>query len=234
MMQAATRSGPGEKRLLVKICGLKTVESIEVAIEAGTDMIGLNFHPRSPRGISLPEAAALVDYAGGGARIAALLVDPDDASLSAIRSAIVPDLWQFHGSESYERIRDARAVFGLPVMKAIGIATPADLVAIPAYAAIADHILLDAKPPKDAAYPGGHGRVFDWRVLAALPPSLPFLLSGGLTPENVGDAIRTVRGMGLNLAGVDVSSGVESAPGVKDLGKIRAFIAAARATDRDE
>lgn len=223
---------PERERLLVKICGLKTTETVEAAIEAGADMIGLNFHPKSPRGLSLPEAEALARSAAGRTELVALLVDPDDAVLSAIRSAINPDRWQFHGSESYERIRDARAVFGLPVMKALGVGAADDLAAIPAYAAIADHILLDAKPPKDATYPGGHGRTFDWSILTALPPALAFLLSGGLTPENVGDAIRTVRGMGLNLAGVDVSSGVESAPGVKDLDKIRAFIAAVRETER--
>ncbi len=158
----------------------------------------------------------------------ALAVDPTDATLSELLSTLSPDLWQFHGQETYERIRDVRAVYGLPVMKAVGVADAADLPSVAAYARVSDRILLDAKPPKDAAYPGGHGKVFDWSILAGLPRDLPFLLSGGLTPENVGAAIRTIRGMGLNLAGVDVSSGVESAPGVKDLGKIRAFIAAAR------
>ncbi|MBN8533236.1 MAG: phosphoribosylanthranilate isomerase [Rhizobiales bacterium] len=217
--------------LLIKICGLSTEESVDAAVDAGADMLGLNFHPRSPRYVTPERAAMLALLAHGRTQIVALLVDPDDATLSHLLSTLSPDLWQFHGQESFERVRDARAVFGLPAMKAIGVSTISDLAAVPAYSAVSDHILLDAKPPKDAAYPGGHGRVFDWTILSALPPGLPFMLSGGLTPENVGEAIRTIRGMGLNLIGVDVSSGVESAPGVKDLGKIRAFIAAAREAD---
>lgn len=214
--------------LLIKICGLKTEETVRFAVEAGADMLGLNFHPKSPRYVTPERAAELARQARGRSTIVALAVDPADATLSELLSVLSPDLWQFHGQESFERVRDARAVFGLPVMKAMGISERADLGAVPAYAAVADRILLDAKPPSGAAYPGGHGRVFDWSILAALPPALPFMLSGGLTPENVGEAIRTIRAMGLNLAGVDVSSGVESAPGVKDLSKIRAFIAAAR------
>jgi phosphoribosylanthranilate isomerase len=221
----------GASPLLVKICGVRTAEAVEAAIAAGADMLGLNFHPASPRYVEPGLAADLARRARGRAAIVALAVEPADAQLSALRSAVAPDLWQFHGAESLERIRDLRAVFGLPVMKALGVATAADLAAVPAYAAVSDRILLDAKPPKDAAYPGGHGRAFDWGVLAALPPGLPFMLSGGLAPENVGGAIRTIRAMGLNLAGVDVSSGVESAPGVKDPARISAFIAAAREAD---
>jgi phosphoribosylanthranilate isomerase len=217
--------------LLVKICGLKTPESVECAVDAGADMLGLNFHPKSPRYVSPETAVLLVRQVDGRAQSVALAVEPDDGLLSMLLSTVSPDLWQLHGAESLERIRDIRAVFGLPVLKAIGVASVADLAAIPAYAVVADHILLDAKPPVDAAYPGGHGRVFDWRVLSTLPPGLPFMLSGGLSPENVVGAVRTIRGMGINLTGVDVSSGVESAPGVKDLGKIRAFIAAAREAD---
>ncbi len=214
--------------LAIKICGLKTEESVTCAVEAGADMLGLNFHPKSPRYVTPERAAMLAMLARGRSAIVALAVDPTDATLSELLSTLSPDLWQFHGQETYERIRDVRAVYGLPVMKAVGVAEAADLPSVAAYARVSDRILLDAKPPKDAAYPGGHGKVFDWSILAGLPRDLPFLLSGGLTPENVGAAIRTIRGMGLNLAGVDVSSGVESAPGVKDLGKIRAFIAAAR------
>jgi phosphoribosylanthranilate isomerase len=217
--------------LLVKICGLSDEESVAAAVDAGADMLGLNFHPKSPRYVTPERAAMLALLARGRTQIVALSVDPDDAMLSHWMSALSPDLWQFHGQESLERVRDARAVFGLPVMKALGVSTKSDLAGVPAYAAVSDFVLLDAKPPKDAAYPGGHGRVFDWAILSALPPGLAFMLSGGLTPENVGEAIRTIRTMGLNLIGVDVSSGVESAPGVKDLGKIRAFIAAAREAD---
>jgi phosphoribosylanthranilate isomerase len=218
--------------LIIKICGLKTPESVACAVEAGADMLGLNFHPKSPRYVAPELAASFVRQVAGRAQCAALVVDPEESQLGMLRSIVAPDLWQFHGQESFERIRETRAILGLPVMKAIGVAETGDLPAVSAYARVADHILLDAKPPKDAAYPGGHGRVFDWKILSALPPRLPFMLSGGLTPENVAEAIRTLRGMGLALSGVDVASGVESAPGVKDLGKIRAFIAAARAADK--
>lgn len=215
--------------LVIKICGLTTEESVECAVEAGADMVGFVFHPKSPRFITPERAAMLAMLARGRSQIVALAVDPDDALLSALLSAVSPDLWQCHGRENYERIRDMRSVFGLPVMKAVGVASADDLPAISGYSAVADRILLDAKPPKDAAYPGGHGRPFDWSILSALPPTLPFMLSGGLTLGNVGEAIRIIRSMGLNLVGVDVSSGVESAPGVKDLEKIKAFIANVRA-----
>jgi phosphoribosylanthranilate isomerase len=218
--------------LLVKICGLSTEESVDCAVKAGADMLGLNFHPKSPRYVTPERAAMLAMRARGQSAIVALAVDPDDAMLSGLLSTVSPDIWQFHGQESYERIRDTRSVFGLPIMKALGISEAHDLQAARNFAPLADYLLLDAKPPKDAAYPGGHGRPFDWGVLSTLPPALPFMLSGGLSPENVGEAIRTIRAMGLSLSGVDVSSGVESAPGVKDLGKIRAFIAAAREADR--
>lgn len=217
--------------LLVKICGLKTEETVRTAVEAGADMLGLNFHPKSPRFVTPERAAELARQARGRSMIVALAVDPSDATLSELLSVLSPDLWQFHGQETFERVRDARAIFGLPVMKAVGVAEATDLRSVAGFSHVSDRILLDAKPPKDAAYPGGHGRVFDWSILAALPPALPFMVSGGLTPENVGNAIRTIRAMGLNLAGVDVSSGVESAPGVKDEAKIKAFIAAAREAD---
>lgn len=214
--------------LIIKICGLSTPESLEAALDAGADWIGFVFHPKSPRNIAPEQAARLAPAARDRAKITALVVDPEDSQLSMLRSIVAPDLWQFHGKETFERIREARAILGIPVIKAIGVAETGDLPAIPAYARVADHLLLDAKAPKDAAYPGGHGKVFDWNILSALPPAMPFMLSGGLSPENVAEAIRTIRRMGLTLSGVDVSSGVESAPGVKDLGKIRAFIAAAR------
>lgn len=191
-------------------------------------MVGFVFHPKSPRNVSLDQAARLRAGVAERAQVVALVVDASIAQLTALRSSVQPDLFQFHGKESLEAIREARAHIGLPVMKAVGVAEAADLASARAYASVADRLLLDAKPPKDAAYPGGHGKVFDWNILSALPPDLPFMLSGGLDPDNVGQAIAKVRGMGLALAGVDVSSGVESAPGVKDTGKIRAFIAAAR------
>jgi phosphoribosylanthranilate isomerase len=217
--------------LEIKICGLSTEESVEATIDAGADLIGLNFHPKSPRYVSPERAAKLAELARSRILVAALTVNPDDATLAELLSVVGPDLWQLHGQESFERIRDLRAVFGLPVMKAVGVSEADDLVPVAGYQRVAERILLDAKPPKGAAYPGGHGRVFDWSVLSALSPRQGFMLSGGLTPDNVGEAIRTIRAMGLDLQGVDVSSGVEGAPGVKDLGKIRAFIAAAREAD---
>lgn len=214
--------------LSIKICGLATEQTIDTAIEAGADMVGLVFHPKSPRFVSLDRAAELARHARGRIETVALVVNADDDQLSAIRSTVNPDSWQFHGRETPERVRDVRAVWGLPVMKAIGIATAEDLPALGSYAGVADRLLLDAKPPQDAAYPGGHGQPFDWRVLSALPPHRPFMLSGGLTPDNVGEAIRLIRATGVNLQGVDVSSGVEAAPGIKDPARIMAFIAAVR------
>lgn len=194
-------------------------------------MLGFVFHDTSPRNIPADAAGALVRLIGKRVRSVALVVDPGPGLLNTLASLVSPDLWQLHGQETPERCGEIKSWRGRPVMKVIGVAKAVDLAVVPAYAAIADHILLDAKPPKDATYPGGHGRVFDWQILSALSPDQPFMLSGGLTVENVAGAIRTVREMGLTLEGVDVSSGVESAPGVKDLGKIRAFIAAAREAD---
>jgi len=213
---------------LIKICGLSTAETMNAALDAGADMIGLVFHRKSPRSVSLETAATLAEIARGRATIVALSVDPSDEGLDAIMRHANPDLFQLHGSETPERCVEVKALTGRPVMKVLGVAESADLAALPLYVPHAAQFLLDAKPPKDAAYPGGQGKTFDWQVLKALDPHTPFLLSGGLTPENVGTAIATVRSLGLALAGVDVSSGVESAPGVKDIAKIQAFIRNAR------
>lgn len=209
----------------IKICGLSTRESVNAALAAGADMIGLVRYPRSPRHVSLEVGRALGAAAKGRAIVVALTVDPDDAELDDIMQSLAPQLLQLHGHESVERVAEIRARVGIPVMKAIGIAGREDLDVIPAYAAVSDRILLDAKPPKDgSALPGGNGLAFDWQLIDALDPGLDFMLSGGLNPDNVGQAI------GLTgVCGIDVSSGVEIAPGVKDPERIAAFVQAARA-----
>jgi phosphoribosylanthranilate isomerase len=208
----------------VKICGLSAPDTMRAALDAGADMVGLVFHPRSPRHVASETAVALAALARGRAAIVALVVDLDAGQAAELAALVKPDWLQLHGRETPEQVRAIKAATGLPVMKALGIAGAHDLDAIEAYRGIADRILLDAKPPKDAAYPGGHGRPFDWTLIAGLDPALRFMLSGGLDPTNLTDAIRIAR-----PAGVDVSSGVESAPGVKDAGRIRDFVAAARA-----
>jgi len=208
--------------VLVKICGLSTRASLAAAIEAGADMVGFVFFPKSPRHVTLEKASALAERARGRAGIVALTVDADDATLADIVGVLGPDLLQLHGRETPRRVAHLRAKFGVPLMKAIGVVRREDLAAVEAYAGV-DRLLLDAKPPIDAALPGGNGIPFDWRMLEGFEAGAPIMLSGGLDPANVGEAIRTTR-----PAGVDVSSGVESAPGLKDEAKITAFISAAR------
>jgi phosphoribosylanthranilate isomerase len=212
--------------LLVKICGLSTRETLDVALGAGADMVGFVFFPPSPRHLSLETARALGKQARGRAAKVALTVDADDATLSNIVETLQPDLLQLHGKETIARLRDIKARFGLPVMKVIAVETPADLAVLPGFAGVADRILFDARAPKDATRPGGLGAVFDWHVLENLDLKLPFMVSGGLTPDNVAEAVRVTR-----AGGVDVSSGVESAPGIKDPEMILKFIRAARATE---
>jgi len=208
---------------MVKICGLSTPETLLAALDAGTDMIGLVFHPRSPRFISMERAISLAALARGRAEIVALIVDWNEKQASDLVEALNPDWLQLHGTEPPALVGAIRTATGRRVMKALGVAEKGDLARIPAYAGVADRILLDAKPPKDAAYPGGHGRPFDWSLLAGLDPAFRFMLSGGLDPANVGEAIAITK-----PAGVDVSSGVERAAGIKDLGRIAEFVAAAR------
>jgi phosphoribosylanthranilate isomerase len=210
--------------LLVKICGVTTPDAIDAAVSAGADMIGLVFFPKSPRHLSLATARSLAERAAGRARIVALTVDATDEDIETIVSGLAPDVLQLHGEESPERVAAIRSAFGRPVMKAVGVADAADLADIDAYAAVSDMLLVDAKPPKTAeALPGGNGLTFDWRLVAGLDPGRPVMLSGGLHPGNVAEAVRLTR-----LSGVDVSSGVESTPGRKDPDRIRAFVAAAR------
>jgi phosphoribosylanthranilate isomerase len=210
--------------LTVKICGLSSLEALEVALEAGADMVGFVFFPPSPRNISLKAAAALEGRVRGRARKVALSVDADDTFLSLVVDALGPDILQLHGHETPLRIAAIKARFNLPVMKAIPVEAKSDLAAVTRYAAVADRLLFDARAPREATRPGGLGKTFDWHVLENLDPGVPFMLSGGLDAGNVGEALRVTR-----APGVDVSSGVERAPGEKDPDKIRAFIRAARA-----
>jgi phosphoribosylanthranilate isomerase len=212
--------------LIVKICGLSTPETLDAALAAGADMVGFVFFPPSPRHLGLAAATALGRQAKGRALKVALSVDADDALLENSIEALRPDMLQLHGKESVARLRDIKQKFGLPVMKAIPVETAADLAQVAGYAAVADQILFDARAPKDATRPGGLGNAFDWHLLENLQLNIPFMVSGGLHADNVAEAIRVTR-----TGGVDVSSGVESAPGRKDIDMIRAFIRAARATE---
>jgi len=213
---------------LAKICGLNDAAGIDAAAAGGADLIGLVFFPASPRAVTPAEAAALSTRvpapAAGGPLRTGLLVDAGDDAIAAILAAVPLDLLQLHGAESPERAAAVRARFGLPVMKALGIAGPDDLALLDAYAPAVDRFLLDAKPPPGAALPGGNAVAFDWSLLAGRAVPRPWLLAGGLTPENVAEAARAT-----GAPGVDVSSGVERARGVKDPGRITAFLRAARA-----
>jgi phosphoribosylanthranilate isomerase len=208
----------------VKICGVNDPESFRTACEAGADFVGFVFYPPSPRAIS-PDAAAALSalHAGGPARVG-LFVDPDDDALATVLRVARLDVVQLHGDEAPQRVAAIRARFGVRVMKAIGVATRAEAKdAIARFGAVADLLMFDAKPPPGATLPGGNAVPIDWSVLRGLDVPVPWLLAGGLTPANVAEAI-TVSG----APGVDVSSGVERARGVKDPALIRAFIAAAR------
>jgi phosphoribosylanthranilate isomerase len=212
--------------LIVKICGLSTRETLDAALDAGADMVGFVFFPPSPRHLSLETARELGRQVKRRATKVALTVDADDAALAKIVEALQPDILQLHGSETVARLRDIKRKFGLEVMKVIAVETAADLAPLSGYAVVADRILFDARAPKEATRPGGLGAVFDWHVLDKLDLKLPFMVSGGLDAGNVADAVRVTR-----AGGVDVSSGVERSPGVKDPEMIRAFIRAARATE---
>jgi phosphoribosylanthranilate isomerase len=209
---------------LVKICGLSTPDTLDVALDAGADLVGFVFFPPSPRNVALADAQRLGARVRDRTQKVALTVDADDALLAEIVAALRPDMLQLHGHETPERVEAVKRRFGLPVMKALPVSEASDLAAIPAYAAVVDRLLFDAKPPKDATRPGGLGRPFDWRLLERLETPAPFMLSGGLDAGNVAEALRITR-----APGVDVSSGVERTPGEKDPEKIRAFIRAARA-----
>ena len=208
---------------IVKICGLSTAPALEAALRAGADVVGFVFFAKSPRHVGFEAARALGARARGRARIAALSVDADDDALARIVDALAPDILQLHGRETPARMKEVGRRFACATMKAVGVAAPGDLAAAEPYDGVADFLLIDAKPPKDAVLPGGNGLPFDWRLAGGFSPRTPWLLSGGLDPRNVAEAIALT-----GARGVDVSSGVESAPGVKDEGKIAAFVAAAR------
>ena len=207
----------------VKICGLREPAHVAVAAEAGAAYIGLVFFEKSPRHVSIAEARNLALEVPPGVAKVALVVNASDEDLGAILDRVPLDMLQLHGRETPARVAEIRARFGLPVMKALGVAEASDLAVLPDYEAVADQILLDAKAPKGAALPGGNGLAFDWRLVAGQVFEKPWMLAGGLTPDNVAEAIART-----GARQVDVSSGVESAPGVKDPALIRAFIAAAQ------
>jgi phosphoribosylanthranilate isomerase len=211
-----------QRKVAVKICGLKTAESVAAAVAAGAQYIGFNFFAKSPRSVTIAEAADLAAAVPAGVAKVALVVDPDDAMLDAIVAVVPIDIIQLHGHETPDRVTAIKARYGLPVMKVVGIAGDEDLKTLDSHLAVADMILVDAKPPKDAVLPGGNGLTFDWRLLQGRRWPLPWMLAGGLTAANVAEAIRLT-----GARQVDVASGVETSPGVKDAGLMAAFCAAA-------
>lgn len=210
--------------MIIKICGLTTKTGVDAALSCGADMVGFVLYEKSPRHVPLALAAALSHEVSGRALKVLLAVDADDAFLAAAIQAVAPGLLQLHGNESPQRLAAIRARFGLPVMKAIGVRQQADLSAITEFESVADFLLFDAKPPPGAGSPGGHGKAFDWRLLAGVKTKKPWLLAGGLNATNVAEALAVTA-----APGVDVSSGVECAPGIKDAAKIAAFVAAVAA-----
>lgn len=210
-------------KIRVKICGLTAAGDIAAAVASGAQYVGFVFFARSPRHLAVPQAAALATGVPTGICKVALTVDASDAELDHVLASVPIDMLQLHGDESPARVRAVKARFGLPVMKAIGVADAGDLGQIDLYSQVADQLLIDARPPKDADRPGGNALAFDWRLIAGRKYwRRPWMLAGGLTPDNVAQAVELT-----GARQVDVSSGVESAPGVKDAGLIAAFVAAA-------
>ena len=208
----------------VKICGLTDAAAVKAVVEGGAAMCGFVFFPASPRNLTPKEAAELTKGVPEGVIRVGLTVDADDALLAEIASVAKVDMVQLHGAETPARTNEVRERFGLPVIKVLAVQGPDDLAAAKAYQGVADRLMFDAKPPKDASRPGGNARAFNWRVLKNQTFALPWLLAGGLTAENLAEAVKT-----SGAVAVDVSSGVEDAPGVKNVDKIRAFLAAAAA-----
>lgn len=205
----------------VKICGLRDVAMVDAAVAAGAAYIGLMFFAKSPRNVSLTQARELALSVPLGIAKVAVVVDADDAMLDDLVGQVPLDMLQLHGHETTARVAAVKARFGLPVMKVVGVAEAADLASLDEYAKVADQILVETKPAKDAVLPGGNGLPFDWRLIAGRRWPVPWMLAGGLTAGNVAQAIRLT-----GARQVDVSSGVESAPGIKDMGMIRDFVSA--------
>lgn len=221
---------PMTSQTFVKICGLNDVAAIDAAIEAGADMLGLVFFEKSPRHLTVPVAQSLARHIRDNSdtvAVTTLFVDPSDGGLDEVVAAVRPDFVQLHGSESPARVEGIQKAYHVRVIKAVGVEAREDVTAAMAYEGIANRILFDAKPAKGAELPGGNGLVFDWTILDGLSGTLPYLLSGGLNPDNVGEAIRLT-----GAPGVDVSSGVEMRPGSKDPELIRRFIRAAKAAKK--
>lgn len=209
--------------MAVKICGLTSAEAVDAAVNAGAAYGGLVFHPKSPRFVALEQARMLADRMRGRLKIVALIADIEDAGIEAVVKNVRPDVLQLHGSETVQRTAEIRSRFGLPVIKALPVAQASDLDGVSDYEKFADMLMFDARPPKGAERAGGHGAAFDWKLLAGRSFTKPWFLAGGLTPDNV------ARAMALSGAVlVDVSSGVESAPGIKDTARIAAFINATK------
>lgn len=212
----------------IKICGLKTDEALAAALAGGASHVGFIFFPKSPRYVEPAEAGRLRQAASGKAKAVAVTVDAKDPFLDEVVAKMRPDMLQLHGAETPARVAEIKARYGLPVMKALSVSEPADLERIKPFIGVADRFLFDAKPPKGSELPGGNGIAFDWRVLAGLDAGVDYMLSGGLNAANIGDALRLA-----NPPGIDISSGVESAPGVKDPALIEQFFRAVRAARND-
>ena len=206
---------------LSKICGLRTSKTVDCAVEAGASMVGFVFFPPSPRSISIADATTLMARVPVGIKKVALTVNADDGFLREITENTSVDIFQLHGNEQPERVFEIRHTFGLPVIKALPVEDSLDLMVARGYDAVVDYFLFDSKPPKNSSRPGGNAAAFDWSLLNGFSLAKPWLLAGGLTPENV---LQAVEISGAQM--VDVSSGVENAPGVKNLDKIRSFLGA--------
>jgi phosphoribosylanthranilate isomerase len=212
-----------DRDIRVKMCGLTRAEDVSAAVQAGAAYIGLNFFAKSPRFLTIEAMRAIALSIPVGVAKVALVVDADDATLDALTAGVPLDMLQLHGHETPARVAEVKKRYGLPVMKVLGIGGPGDLPQIDAHSAVADQLLVDTKPPKGATRPGGNAVAFDWGLIKGRRWSVPWMLAGGLTPDNVAEALRAT-----GARQVDVASGIESAPGIKDAALMRAFVEAAQ------